>query len=385
MMRRIHILGLVIVLIAGMSAVAYEAPLGYYPGIAALTSGCFPQGVKLESVPLEGVTWPEAQENPLYGVIPFGEGLHAVMIDRYESQDGLYIDADLSGTLEWYPWERTLLDGSHVASIPFEILYEDGKRSPYQAFVIWSMFTPTVVTYCRDSYRAGVIDLGGVSYPLVIFDEDSDGRYDLLEGGTLVLDVDGNGELLLSSDSHEVFSLVEPFNLNGSVYEVAAVAPDGSWIRIVDSTAEVALKPPLLVGYPAPEFTGVDLSGEPFSLQARQGSIVVVDFWASWCGPCIAELPTLRQLADEFPPTDVIVVGVNLDRSESDFVAAVDAHQIGYLQIYDSDTGPIGELYRISGIPMTYVIDREGVIRARGLRGENLITAVRDLIESEEE
>ena len=56
---------------------------------------------------------------------------------------------------------------------------------------------------------------------------------------------------------------------------------------------------------------------------------------------------------------------------------------ISYLQIYDSDDGPVGDLYRIEGIPMTYIIDRNGVIHARGLRGQELIGTIRELIESE--
>ena len=61
----------------------------------------------------------------------------------------------------------------------------------------------------------------------------------------------------------------------------------------------------------------------------------------------------------------------------------MESYEISYLQIYDSDDGPIGELYRIEGIPMTYVIDRNGVIHVRGLRGGNLIATIRELIESE--
>ena len=100
--------------------------------------------------------------------------------------------------------------------------------------------------------------------------------------------------------------------------------------------------------------------------------------------PCISELPTLKQIDEEFATDNVFVVGINIDRSESDFRTALDDHGINYLQIYDSDVGPVGNLYRVSGIPMTYIIGRTGLIHARGLRGDSLITAIQDLIKSEE-
>ena len=362
----------------------YEAQLGYFAGITELTSGCFAQRIKMESAPMEGISWPEAHDESVYGLIPLGDGMHPVMIDRHDDQYSLYVDADLTGELQWFSWDRFLYDGSLLASIPFRIQYSDEQMASYQLFLIWSRFTPTMMTYCRDSYRAGEIQLADEIYQLVVLDEDSNGRYDGLEGGTLLIDADGNGELLLTSDSHEVFSLAAPFNLGGIVYEVVAIAQDGSWIEIAESDADVEPKLSLLAGFPAPVFEGVDSEGNDFSLEELQGDIVVLDFWAGWCTPCIYELPTLESIAEEFAAEGVRVIGINLDRSEDDFRSDVESYEISYLQIYDSNVGPIGDLYRIEGIPMTYIIDRDGVIHARGLRGEGLITAIRELIEGEE-
>ena len=383
MTRRTFVFLFAFVLLFALPSACYEAQLGYFAGISELASGCFPQWIRMESAPMEGVVWPEAHDEPIYGLIPLGDGMHPVMIDRGNWQSGLYVDAELTGELQWYSWDRFLYDGSLLASIPFRIRYSDEGAASYQLFLIWSRFTPTVVTYCRDSYRAGEIQLADDVYQLVVFDEDSDGRYDVLDGGTLLIDADGNGELLLTPDSHEVFSLAEPFNLGGIVYEVAAMAQDGSWIEMVESDADVEPKPPLLAGFPAPVFEDVDSAGNDFSLEALRGDILVLDFWASWCGPCIYELPTLENIVEEFEAERVRVIGINLDRSRSSFLSAVDTYEISYRQIYDSDDGPIGDLYRIDGIPMTYVIDRSGVIRVRGLRGENLVATIRELIESE--
>ena len=378
----------VLLVVCGFGAVlafGYEASLQYYTDISELTSGCFPQAIKLEAKnSIEGIDWPEPVGEPLYGVLRFGAGDYPVFLDRREDAVHLLVDATGDGVFEPSPWASTLYDGSQLASISFNVTYSAEQRSPYQAFVIWSRFTPHVLTYCRDSYRGGTIELGGSSYPLVLFDEDSDGRYDDLEDGTLLIDADANGRLLLTSDSHEVFSLNEPFNLGGTVYEVVAVSLDGSHIEMRESENYVAPKPPLTASHPAPEIATTDSRGDDFSLFALRGSIVVLDFWASWCKPCIYELPVLEGLLEAFAAQDVRVIGINLDRSESDFRMAVKAYEISYQQLYDADDGPIADLYRIGGIPMTYVIDREGIIHARGLRGDALVETVRILLESEE-
>jgi thiol-disulfide isomerase/thioredoxin len=376
--KEIALAGALILLIAS-SAVGYDATLQYVPEITDLTSLCLPQGIKLDVMPDKGVDWPAANGDPLFGAIPLNGATYPIMIDRHDGAADLYVDKDGSGVLQLIPWFRTLLDGSAMASLSFEVPY-DGTPEPYQASVMWIPFTPTVITYCRDSYRSGVIRLGETDYKLAVLDDDSDARYDRLDGGTLAIDADGDGELLVTPDSHEIYSLAEPFNLDGTVYKVASVSEDGSLIQIEASDEYVPPKLPLLDGFPAPLFDDVDIDGEGISLDALQGDIVVLDFWASWCAPCVSEIPTLKQIAAEFGDQGVDVVGIDLDRSKRDLLTAMGEHEITYRQIFDSDSGPIGNLYRISGIPMTYVIDRDGVIHARGLRGDALVAAVEELV-----
>jgi thiol-disulfide isomerase/thioredoxin len=367
-----------------LSGASAETTLGYYTEITNLSTGCFPQGLKLEAEPIEGIEWPEAHEQALFGLFLLRDAIYPVMIDRHDDGFDLYVDSNLDGELLHFAWDRVLADGTSLASVSFVVPYSNEQTASYQAFLMWSGFTPTVLTYCRDSYRAGEIQLGEITYPLILFDEDTDARYDDLDDGTLIIDSDGDGRLLVTSDSHEVFSLGEPFNLNGTVYEVAAVAEDGSWIEIVESDADVAPKYPLLDGFPAPIFEGIDVLGEPLSSDSLKGDIIVLDFWASWCAPCIYELPTMESIVTDYADLGVRVIGINLDRTESAFQSALETYGIGYEQVYDSDRGPIGDLYRIEGIPMTYIIDREGIIAARGLRGEALVAAIQELLDREE-
>lgn len=383
-MRVSVVLAAVLGLLAAAAA-GYEADLSYAEGIIELTGACFIRGIKLETDPPGEVEWPEAEGEAHYGAIQLALESHPVMIDRTEERIWLYVDADRSGTLAPFDWERMLANGSLLASVPLEIAYEDQSTAPYRLFLMWSILTPTVLTYCRDTYREGTIDLDGRTYDLVVVDEDTDGRYDRLEGGILLIDADEDGELLASSDSHERFELNAPFNLGGIVYQVVSVTPDGTHIRMERSDEDVPPKPALLVGFPAPDFETVDSDDHPVSLGRLRGSIVVLDFWAGWCGPCITELPMLKGIVEEFADDGVILLGINLDRSHAEFVAAVAEHGIDYRQVYDGPDGPINTLYRIEGIPMTYIIDREGVIHGRGLRGQQLRAAVEALVAAEED
>ena len=375
---------LVFAVASAVTAVGYEADLSYAEGIIELTGACFVRGIRLETEPPEGIDWPDAEGEPLYGEIRLALDRHPVMIDRTEERVWLYVDADRSGDLSSFEWERMLADGRLLASVRLEVAYENQVSAAYRLFVMWSLFTPTILTYCRDTYREGAVELEGRTYDLVIIDEDTDGRYDRLDAGVLLIDADGDGELLASSDSHERFPLDAPFNLDGIVYRVVSVAPDGSRIRVEESDENVPPKPALLVGFPAPDFDAADAAGEPVSIGELRGNVVVLDFWAGWCAPCIDEIPTLNGIDEAFADAGVVVLGINIDRSLADFLEAVAEHGVGYRQVYDGPEGPVNTLYRIEGIPMTYVIDRDGIIRGRGLRGEQLRDAVAALVDPEE-
>ncbi len=384
MLRRGILLALLLGSISA-TGIAYEADLTYAEGIVALTGACFIRGIKLETDAPDKIEWPEAEGDALYGELRLAESMHSVMIDRTADRITLHVDADRSGDVAPFEWERMLSDGSLLASVPMQIGFDDGTTAPYRVFVMWRAFTPTVLTYCRDTYREGSIDLKDAAYDLVLIDDDTDGRYDLLDGGALLIDADRNGELLASSDSHERFRLDEPFNLDGTTYRAKSVAPDGSRIVVEISDEYVAPKPALLVGFPAPEFEATDADGESVVIEQLRGSILVLDFWAGWCAPCITELPTLEEIHERFSGLGVMVVGINLDRSVEEFEQAVAQYSIAYRQIYDGADGPVNTLYRIEGIPMTYVIDPGGIIRGRGLRGEGLLELVESLAVEEED
>lgn len=126
----------------------------------------------------------------------------------------------------------------------------------------------------------------------------------------------------------------------------------------VDSLAGVAR-----LEQPALDFELQDLSGSLGKLSSLQGKVVVLNFWASWCLPCREEMPLFQQVQSQYR-ADLIVVGVNSGESEKaagDFAAE---HGISFPLLLDAK-GEVGKAYQVSMLPVTYLIDRRGVIRFR--------------------
>ena len=122
------------------------------------------------------------------------------------------------------------------------------------------------------------------------------------------------------------------------------------------------------VGGPAPDFALVDLDGEPVRLAELRGQPVIVNFWASWCGPCVEEFPMLREAAAAHAAEGLVVIGiVHEDRSEAarDFMARFDAT---WPAVMDPGSA-VAVAYGIHGLPETFFIGTDGVIRGRQIGG----------------
>ena len=122
----------------------------------------------------------------------------------------------------------------------------------------------------------------------------------------------------------------------------------------------------ITVGKSAPDFTLEDLDGNSVSLHQFRGHVVILDFWASWCAPCRASMPTLDKFASEYHDKGLVMIGVSLDRSGSDassFLKQNNYHRLIALWGSVSASQAVARQYGVSGIPHTFVIDPNGVIR----------------------
>jgi thiol-disulfide isomerase/thioredoxin len=159
---------------------------------------------------------------------------------------------------------------------------------------------------------------------------------------------------------------------------------DSKDLRTIKEPAETWLAGyrELAVGRPAPEIEGQDIDGKPFRLSDYRGKVVVLVFWATWCKPCMELVPQERELATRMAGQRFALLGVNCDSKEDAMRGALAEEKITWPNWYDGGlgAGPIAERYRIQVIPAIYVIDPEGVIRNKNVRGATLDSAVQKLI-----
>ena len=133
------------------------------------------------------------------------------------------------------------------------------------------------------------------------------------------------------------------------------------------------------VGKPALDFQVTDLKGEELSLEKHRGQVVLLDFWATWCGPCIAEMPKVKKTYEKYKDQKFQIIGISLDRSIEPLETYIEKEGLGWLHYWDK-SGKVSGQYKVRAIPSTFLIDGEGIIRKTNLRGHALEHAVADLV-----
>jgi peroxiredoxin len=135
------------------------------------------------------------------------------------------------------------------------------------------------------------------------------------------------------------------------------------------------------VGKPAPAVVADDIQGQPVRLAAYRGRYVLVDFWATWCGPCIAELPRLQAAYQSYHDAGFEIIGVSLDESKQAVVDFAKARRLPWRQIHNaSGTADLVDAFGVRSIPATYLIDPEGTILRLDLRVKALEETLRQLL-----
>lgn len=147
--------------------------------------------------------------------------------------------------------------------------------------------------------------------------------------------------------------------------------------KILDEAAKTAL------GAEAPDFTMNDPEGNPFTLSSLRGKYVLIDFWASWCGPCRKENPNIVAAYNKYKDKGFDILGVSLDRDKAAWLRAIqddhlDWHQVSDLKYWQNE---VARLYGVNTIPHSILLDPDGKIIANNLRGNELDEKLAELLD----
>jgi peroxiredoxin len=138
----------------------------------------------------------------------------------------------------------------------------------------------------------------------------------------------------------------------------------------------------IVIGKPAPLFSGPTPDGKTVSLKETLGKVTIIDFWASWCGPCRAENPNVVALYNEFHAQGLNIIGVSLDKDAAKWKEAIAKDNLTWAHVSNLKfwEDPIAKQYNVQSIPATFILDAKGTIVAKDLRGDALKAKVKELL-----
>jgi thiol-disulfide isomerase/thioredoxin len=153
------------------------------------------------------------------------------------------------------------------------------------------------------------------------------------------------------------------------------------YVKQIDAYIETLNK--VAIGQPFTEIALADTSGNVQRLSQLKGKLVLIDFWASWCGPCRRENPRVVAMYNEYRDKDFEIFGVSLDEDKSKWIKAINDDKLTWYHVSDLKgwNSEAGKSYGIRSIPHTVLVDKNGIIVARNLRGEELREKIRALTE----
>jgi peroxiredoxin len=157
-------------------------------------------------------------------------------------------------------------------------------------------------------------------------------------------------------------------------------------LQTKDSSFNLSGKPRLGKGVPAPDFTLPGLDGKKISLAEYKGKVIFLNIWATWCPPCVEEMPSMEKLYQKLKGESFEILAVSIDVSGSESVLPfMKKHKLSFPALLDTK-GDIKNLYQTTGVPESFIIDKEGIIvekiiGPRDWASPGAIRSIRNLIQ----
>ena len=227
------------------------------------------------------------------------------------------------------------------------------------------------------------LNLGQIYSQINRADDAIDILYELIDGGTANNEKLGMAHFILA----DAYKNSDQFDKAKREYEIVVKQYSFLERQIIEmakaNLEDIDTLKRLAIGSKPIPFEVKTTDGDVVSLEKLKGKVVLLDFWATWCGPCRVEMPNVVRLYKKNQKKGFEIVGISLDRSRSAMDQYVKANDMDWPQFFDGKywQNEIAMMYRVRSIPATYLIDKQGVIRYRALRGKELEAAVDKLLE----